>query len=345
MAHNTQSILKMRSNITSLIFLLLILLITACGASNAEAPAMSQSQAVADDAYYAEEEMAAEAMPGEPGRNYADGESVSIENYLASAVQAQETRVIIYTADLSLVVKDTEESVEAITQLANEQGGYVSGANVYQSGEVLRGSMSIRVPADRYLLTMEQLRGLAVRVERENASTQDVTEEFADLQARKVNLERTEAALQELLDERKRIGSTSDILDVYRELTNIRGQIEQIEGRMRYLANQSALSTINIDMTPDVLYQPVSVAGWEPTGVAKEALQDLVTALQGLTNIMIWLVVFALPLLLIFLIPLVLAVLIIRWVWQRRAGRKPVKKAQPRPKETAKPVEPTDKAE
>jgi hypothetical protein len=311
----------------ALLFLAVGLVACSGSAMNAEAPAISQ--AVAEDAYY-EEEMAAEAMPAEMDRSYADGASVPLEDFLASAAQAQEMRVIIYTGNISLVVRDTEETVAAITQLADEQGGYVSGANVYQGGEVLRGSMSIRVPAERYEAVMEQLRGLALRVERESASTQDVTEEYTDLHARKVNLEHTEAALQELLDERQRVGSTSDILEVHRELTNIRGQIEQIEGRMRYLANQAALSTINVEITPDVLYQPISVAGWEPTGVAKEALQALISALQSLTDLTIWLVIFALPLLVIFLIPLLVVVMIIRWWWKRRQRRKPAKKDTPK---------------
>lgn len=321
--------------------ILLLLILTACGSSGA-APEMSQAVAPAmAPAMDYEETVASEAMPGEPARDYADGASVPLEDFLASAAQAQEMRVIIYTGDISLVVRDTEETVAAITQLADEQGGYVSGANVYQSGEVLRGSVSIRVPAERYSAVMEQLRGLALRVERESASTQDVTEEYTDLQARKVNLEHTEAALQQLLDERQRVGSTSDILEVHRELTNIRGQIEQIEGRMRYLANQSALSTINIEITPDVLYQPITVAGWQPTGVAKEALQALISALQGLTNLTIWLVIFALPLLIIFLIPLVLVIMVIRWAWRRRQARpKPAKKDTPK-KDAAKNDPPT----
>jgi hypothetical protein len=230
--------------------------------------------------------------------------------------------VIIYTGNISLVVRDTRESVQLITVLANEQGGYVSSANIYQSNEVPRGSITIRVPAEHYEETLSRLRAMAIRVERENTSTQDVTEEFVDLEARKTNLEHTEAALQELLDDRQQLGRTSDILEVHRELTNVRGQIEQIEGRMRYLANQAALSTITVELTPDVLYQPVSVAGWEPQGVAKEALQALVAALQGLINLLIWLVILVLPLLIIALLPLVVIILIMRWWWQRRQARK-----------------------
>lgn len=261
------------------------------------------------------------AMPGSFGGS-SDGNAIPLEEYLASALtQVQDTRVIIYTGDISLVVKDTREAMDNITQIATEQGGFVSGSDVFQSGDALRGSMTIRVPAERYQDTLTQLREMALRVERESTSSQDVTEEFTDLQARKTNLEVAEKALQELLEERQRIGSTSDILEVHREMTNIRGQIEQIEGRLRYLANQSALSTITIQLTPDILYQPISVAGWEPQGVAREAVQALVAALQGLANIVIWLVIFLLPLLIILAIPVVVVIWFIRRWWRRRKSR------------------------
>jgi len=316
----------------SLLFVLM-LLVSACGAAM-EAPVESVANFGSAEADYAYEEAVGESrmapeptmIPGAPSE-FADGSSVPLEDFLASAVaQAQDMRVIIYTGNVSLVVKDTQEAVDAITTIADAQSGFVAGSNVYQSGDVLRGSITIRVPADRYQDTLAQLRDLAVRVERENSSTQDVTEEFTDLQARKTNLEFTEQALQQLLEERQRVGSTSDILEVHRELTNIRGQIEQIEGRMRYLANQSALSTITIELIPDVLSQPISVAGWEPQGVAKEALQALVVALQGLINLLIWLIIFILPLLIIMLLPVVVLALIIRWWWKRhQAHKKPAK--------------------
>lgn len=302
--------------------LILSMLSIACGAAmeQAAAPAaepVSREAAVEEQANFA---VAGGALPPS-SVPAADGASVPLEDYLARAVQAQETRVIIYTGDISLVVRDTEEAVKNITALADTQGGFVAGSNVYQAGEALQGSITVRVPAERYQDTLAQLREMALRVERESSSTQDVTEEFTDLQARKTNLEFTEQALQKLLEERQRVGSTSDILEVHRELTNIRGQIEQIEGRLRYLANQSALSTININLTPDILYQPISVAGWQPQGVAKEALQALIVALQGLANITIWLVIFFLPLLIILLLPVAAAAFIIRRWWKRRKGK------------------------
>jgi hypothetical protein len=261
-------------------------------------------------------------MPGAVSGEFADGQAVPLEDFLATAVQAQEARVIIYTGNIALVVRDTQESVDAITAMVDEAGGYVANSNLYEANEALRGTVTVRVPAERYQAVLEQLRNLALRVERETANSQDVTEEFTDLQARKTNLEFTEEALQQLLEERQRTGSTSDILEVYRELTNIRGQIEQIEGRLRYLANQSALSTITIELTPDILYQPITVAGWQPQGVAREAFQTLIVALQGLINVLIWVVIFVLPLLLVFIIPLIVVIWAGRRWWRRsRAGK------------------------
>lgn len=317
---------------TALILMLILLagLVMACGSASQEAPAALPT-------YYEAESIAVES-PGAPvDAAVNSSEPLPLDNNILSdaLAQAQGPRLIVYSGDMALVVKDTREAIEAITAMANELGGYVAGANIYESDGAPRGTVTIRVPAEQYESAVTRLRQLALRVESESTNTQDVTEEFVDLEARKTNLEHTEAALQNLLDERQRVGQTSDILEVYRELTNIRGQIEQLEGRMRYLANQAALSTITVNLTPDVLYQPVSVAGWEPQGVAKEALQALVTALKGLVNLAIWLIILVLPLLIILLLPVVVVIVIIRWWWKRRQAKKETKTG------AAKPTTPT----
>jgi flagellar basal body-associated protein FliL len=321
-----KNFLKFHKLMMLLTLIVFVGVLTACGGAGMAPQAAYDSEmaaAPAEPMPYAEE---SEAVAG-----YADADrsavNIAVDDSQSNSIsKAQlDTRVIIYTGDMALVVKDTQEAISAITQLAAEKGGYISSSNIYQYDDVPRGSITLRVSAELYQETLASLRALAVRVEREGSNSQDVTEEYTDLQARKTNLEYTEAALQELLEERRRTGNTSDILEVYRELTNIRGQIEQIEGRLRYLTNQAALSTITIELIPDVLYQPVSVAGWEPRGVAREALQSLVAALQGFVNLGIWLVIFVLPILVILLIPVVVIVLIIRWWWKRRQAKKQVK--------------------
>ena len=73
---------------------------------------------------------------------------------------------------------------------------------------------------------------------------------------------------------------------------------------------------------PDILYQPISVAGWEPQGVAREAVQALVVALQGLGTMVIWFVILILPLLIILAILVTAVVWLIRWWLRRRRSRK-----------------------
>lgn len=310
-------------NRTLLYLSLAITTVALFGCSSAVGQMQPQRAAVAPSAPYVEAEKALATAPAQedylaeaPEAGFAD------ESALPTTSSVQQDRVVIYTGNLSLVVQDTRQAVTAITDLAAEQGGYVSGSYTYLDDDVMRGSITIRILAENYRDTMEKLRELAVRVETENINTQDVTEEFTDLEARKVNLEYTEGALQKLLDERQKVGKTQDILEVYRELTNIRGQIEQIEGRLRYLSNQSALSTITVELIPHILYQPVSVGGWEPRGVAKSALQSLVAALQGLMNVLIWAVILILPLLVIILVPIGIIVLVIRSVVRRRRAAK-----------------------
>lgn len=291
--------------------LLITLVFVGCAGSS------GTSESVSSADFAGEAAPAPAAAPAEAEFEFVEDGSAIDEALTEAVAQSQQQRVIIYTGDLSLVVKDTEEAVTAIGTLTAEMGGYVSATNLYQTNEVPRGSVTIRVPAERYEDTLIGLRALALRVESERTNSQDVTEEFTDLQARQANLEVAETALQKLLDERERVGSTEDILQVYRELTGIRGQIEQIEGRLRYLSNQAGLSTITITLTPDALYQPVQIAGWQPTGVAKEALQALIFALQGVGNVVIWGVVFLLPLGVVLLIPVVVLALVIRWGWRR----------------------------
>ncbi|MEZ4518485.1 MAG: DUF4349 domain-containing protein [Chloroflexota bacterium] len=106
------------------------------------------------------------------------------------------------------------------------------------------------------------------------------------------------------------------------------GEIESIKGRMQYLSQSAAFSTITASLTPDILAQPVQVAGWQPGGVAKQALEALISGLQTLANILIWLAIYVLPIALIIGIPLYL---IVRYILRRRQ----LKNQPPTPEQTA----------
>lgn len=233
-----------------------------------------------------------------------------------------EERMLIRTAQLSITVTDTAKAVQEAKAVAEGLGGYVTSSQMYKQGERLYATMVLRVPAERFDDALAQIKALAVEVERESVQGKDVTEEYVDLQARLRNLELTEKELQQLLREvRERTQKAEDVLAVYRELTEIRGQIEQLKGRMQYLERQVDFSSIDLSIAPHVLSTPVVEPGWKPLVTLREASRSLVKALQWLVDAAIWLVVFLLPILILVAIPTALLVLLVRHLVRRRRGR------------------------
>jgi hypothetical protein len=231
-------------------------------------------------------------------------------------------RMIVRTANLSLLVEDTEETLEAIERLAGQLEGYVSDLQTWRQDDQLAGIVTLRVPASSFDQARERIKDLAVEVESENVSGQDVTEEYVDLEARLRNLEVAEEELLELLDTAQETHKNAEsILAIYREITNVRQQIEQITGRMNYLENASSLATLTVSLTPEKVDEPVVEPGWEPLSRARDALRTLVNALKFLVDVLIWVVLFFLPLAAVLCLPLVLLWLI-WYVWRRRKRRK-----------------------
>ena len=154
-------------------------------------------------------------------------------------------RMIVRTGDMYLVVEDVATSLEQIARLAETYDGYVVSSNSWQDGDRMMGNISIRVAVVYFNTAIQSLRDMAVEVERVSTSGQDVTEEYVDLSARLSNLEASEAQLLNLMEQ---AGTVDEILEVQRELTKTRGEIEQIKGHMQYLEQSSSTSLIQIQL-------------------------------------------------------------------------------------------------
>jgi hypothetical protein len=238
--------------------------------------------------------------------------------------QGSPDRMIVRTASVSLVVTNTEDSVARIKSIVGTLGGYVVDTRLWRDEGQLRGSVTVRVPSESLDDALDQFKTLAVKVERESGSSQDVTEEYTDVGARLRNLEATEQELLELLGTvRERTGKAEDILAVHRELTNIRGQIEQLKGRMQYLERTAAMAAVTLELIPDVLAQPIDGTGWRPSATVAAALRSLLRTLRFLADAVIVLALYVLPLVILLLIP----VAIVWSVWRRWRHRKPATKA------------------
>ncbi|MCC6167076.1 MAG: DUF4349 domain-containing protein [Caldilineaceae bacterium] len=260
----------------------------------------------------------------EPSFDVAPGDAVA-QSADTGAVSAD--RKMIARANIDLTVSDPSTAVEAINALMDEVGGYVSASNLYKSSydaaQRLQGNLTLRVPADRLDETLAALEKLAVDVPSRTMDREDVTDQYSDIDAQLRNLEATEAELREMLAEvRARPNATAeDIMAVYRTLTEVRGQIEQLRGQKNMLDNLISLSTIEVTLRPDSATLPVVEEGWRPLVVMREALRALVGAVQWLGNVAIWVVVFLLPLLILAAIPLVVFYFVVRWLIRR--NRKP----------------------
>ena len=228
-------------------------------------------------------------------------------------------RIVIRNAQMTLIVVDAAPVVAKLTALASSSGGYVSESKQWREDGQLRASITLRVPAQRLDETLATARKLARRVESESVDANDVTQEYVDLDAQVRNLEAAETEMRQLMtDVRQRMKKAEDILEVYQHLTELRGQIEQAKGRMRYLSQLSALATVKIELVPDAIAKPVVAPGWQPFAIVRNASRVLVQTLQVLATVAIWCVIYLLPIVALF----ALVAWIIRRIVRAARGRK-----------------------
>jgi hypothetical protein len=281
------------------LMILAALLLSACAAAATPAPGSVDVQT--------EGKGGGGASSGFAPPSGADEAESGARRAAASDVTTAE-RLVIKSAILSLVVKDPAISVDSISVLADGLDGFVVSSNVYLAStdaagnKIMRAQISIRVPADKFLSAIEQLEGMAVtgKADTKNVSGEDVTAQYTDLESQLRNLEAAEQQLQKIMDSATK---TEDVLAVYNQLVAIRGQIEQVKGQMKYYRESAALSLISIELIPDVLSQPIEIAGWKPQGVAKQAIEALIVALQFIATLGIWGALFCVPLTVLFGVP------------------------------------------
>ena len=219
--------------------------------------------------------------PTVPSKEFVD------EGRYPGAVPEEPTikRKIVKTGNITLEVEDMAEAMDKVAEVADEMGGYVVSSRKYEREKGISGSITIRVPADRFDEAFDRLRELAIAIPSESTQAKDVTEEYIDLQARLHNLEATEAQYLALLEKAKTV---EEMLKVQRELSNVRGQIEQIEGRMKYLERTSDMSLIEVSLKER---KPIA-EHWSASNTFRSAVHGLTTFGKGLATVVMWLGVF-----------------------------------------------------
>lgn len=252
------------------------------------------------------------ASPMEVG--YAGGTKLSLPDGAQWDVAADKTseynlpRKMIENMSLSLEVKDVSKSMDYIARLAKQLNGYVVTSSITKNDTYYQGSITIKVPDDKMIQTADKVVKLGV-LKNKSITADDVTEEFYDSQARLKALKKQEERLISFMDKAQKV---SDLVVIEDKLTQVRSDIEVLEGRLRYLDNATSYSAISIQLIQGRTETVVA-----PKGTWGRAVQGLVGSINSLVAFINWLVV-ALFTIAPWLVPLAVIIIVFRYYKNRR---------------------------
>lgn len=223
-----------------------------------------------------------------PAQANADGASTdAVGSSIPELAQAAGS-MVIRNATLTIEAFDVGQALVDARQIAQQAGGYVSASNSHtervDDQDQMVVDVTLQVRSDSTDATLTALRALGT-VTSESSSSQDVTEEYVDLDANLRNLRASETAILGLMDKATRI---DDVLSLQRELTSVRGQIERLQGRQRYLERRSDMSTITLSLRPPGTGQPrPAPTSFDPLGAAQRGWQASLTVLRSVAEVVL----------------------------------------------------------
>src|SRR5262245_4491204 len=222
---------------------------------------------------------------------------------------------VIQNAEITIETDTPNEGQQKIGVIAEKHGGFVVISESKQNEAVSQTVAStvvnvvVRVPAQKFQTVLEEIRGVGGRILYQKSSGQDVTEEYIDLEARIRTKRALEAQFLEIMKQARKI---SDAMEVQTQLAEVRTEIERLEGRRRFLENQSALSTINV-----TLHTPIQVVAAATRGFfydLKAAFGNGVDIGSGIFLGVIQFVIVTIPVMLFIVTP---AWLVFKWLRRR----------------------------
>jgi hypothetical protein len=305
---------------TSVTCITLLLALSACSgnrgaqfARTAGAGGGAGQQSPAESGIQLENMAAAESAPSGESSGTGNG-TIALTSLLMPGNESQASpqsaveRKIIRNAVITIEVASPAEGQRKLGAIAEAHGGFVVTSESRLQGDGASGApqteivtIQLRVPATRFDAAIAEIRGVGRRVNAEKITGQDVTEEFIDLDARLRAQRALEAQFLEIM---KRADKVSDALEVHSKLAGVRTEIEQVEGRRRFLENQAALSTINATLQP-----PAPLVGANTSGFLHGIRQAFSDGLEIAAEIILGFIrlgIALLPVLLLVVLPLAL---------------------------------------
>ncbi len=267
-------------------FLLLFSIINCSSASNSEENFMSKSSMSSPEI----------AVMRDSGRTS-----------ISELSQSNIDKKIQKNANLSIEVKDIEKSLDKAKQIISTFNGEIISTS---SGGMDFGqpyaNIRLRVPSEKLNDAVEALKKISSKILSENIYTNDVTEEFIDIEAKLNIMKSTEKRFNDLLNEAKNV---EEVIQVEKELMRIRGEIDSLEGRLGYLSQTTDTSEINLSINEEV---PITGEKWSFSESLSSALKNLSSFAKSLASLLINLVVFIPVIIVILIIAIIIRIIIKR---------------------------------
>lgn len=215
---------------------------------------------------------------------------------------------IIRTAELNLLVADCEASLKDIEELAKAESGFVESSTLEEGA----ATITVRVPTARLDEVRARIRKFATRVTQDSVGASDVTKQYIDREARLRNLRAQE---QQFLEVMKKAHTVPDVLAVTKNLSEVRGEIEEQDADFRNLKDQVDMAKIEARLHAE------SIAGvhWSAGSSARSAWNDFLQSLASIGDFLIWTVV-NLPVIILWII-IVFLLVAVGWYVLRAAIR------------------------
>ena len=206
-------------------------------------------------------------------------------NYALPRMTTQNIYLAIKTANVKDIVKHIQEET-----IKNE--GFLVNKNTSQREGIITSYITIRIPrekADILINALKRQKGIEILQEQYNGK--DITDQYADLQARLNTLEHTKSIFEKMLND---ASNFDQILRAQQEILDTQRQIDNIKGQMKYAEETAKYSLISIDITSDELalgYKPQD--NWKPNVVFKRAMRSLIRTIRTTGTVLIWLAVYS----------------------------------------------------
>jgi len=192
---------------------------------------------------------------------------------------------VISQASVTLEVTTVSTAITQVETIAQNLGGSVDNMSSTGDQNQEQANITIRVPQNQFLTALNQLQSLGT-MENQNVSSQDVTQQYIDLQAQLNSAQLEEQSLQAIL---AKATTVSDEIAIQEQLTQVISQVQSLQGQINYLQNQVAMSTITVNLNT-----PTQTVGQPPSGTLDvtvsnvdntlASVQQLVTGVKGIIN-------------------------------------------------------------